>query len=283
MILWDAMQKIDSTKDDEDEESETNEVELSVRVTRRAAAASGKKASRSHSNNSQSSSNSNNNYDVTCVPLHELDLRLLGVACLHMASKAEDCDGVDVGRLLSAAWSYDPAEVFAMEQRVLVSLGCNLSSVPLLIDFLGCYLWDPHVRRITDTLTARVNSNYSLSEEIYQLSLYVSEVSLFFDRFKSYRTSLLARSVVALVFDVLIDCERDRGELVESIESMHGRWSDDDAELITRCKEELRHCVMNIHSLFKHVGSVYKKYSSETRCCVAAIVIDKKLRSGLIE
>eukprot|EP01034_Spumella_vulgaris_P024081 gene24082-30384_t len=224
VMLWDAMQRMNSeptesrdhigTESDTVSSSSFSSSSSSQQTLSKSSHSRPGNVSRSHSANSTSSIGSH--YDVVVVSPAELDLRLLGVVCLHLASKTEDTVAVCVERLLSNAWSYDLAEVLLFEQHVLVSLDFTLT-VPLVVDFLGCILYDERVVRTLNGLSVREDSSYTLREEISQFSVYLAELSLFFDRFKQYRVSLTSQAVLGLTCELLVHSESERMVLWEVI------------------------------------------------------------------
>ena len=172
--------------------------------------------------------------------------QLLAATCLHIASKCVDDIHVHAASLsFSADRTFDQADIFALEHKILDSIEWKLS-MPTIYDFATCYL--------------EMNGIQSDST-LFWLTLYICELSLESTMHLDFSPSMIAASA-----SVLAKYSCQESEL----------WTENMATFAKHTWVDLKKCILKLSQEIalrrgnQQNSMIYRRYSKSTRMRASA-------------
>ena len=133
--------------------------------------------------------------------LRDEDIHLIGLTCIYISSKVEDCIPLRMPHIVKdiGHYNFDEETIMKEEREIIKTIDFDLFTASTY-DYIMIFFYDLKVNNIQ-----KINNleGSQIIEKFLNFSIFLSQLLLYNSEFVCYRQSLNALGVLALAFDIL--------------------------------------------------------------------------------
>lgn len=134
--------------------------------------------------------------------IYDKDIHLIGLTCMFISSKYEEIIPLQIGHIakLIGHNSFKESEIREKEREILNTIDFDISFPSGTRDILLNIFYD---FQVTNTIEINKRGLLNFSNRLKEMSIFLSQLTLYCYDFASYKQSVLAVSIIVLAFDFM--------------------------------------------------------------------------------